>query len=440
MSEENKNKAPSADPAAEPVKDLDESSAGNAQPDGGETKRIDIKQAQNPPAEEAAEEIKDEIKEEAKEEAKEEPKEEAEKEGEGSLGREYSAAEGTDASLLSEFAPKPMNIPNVDLEKEKKKQEKRKSNRKKEEKKVEERKNRGKRKRSKGRKIAAGFAAFLIFIVLTAAMTGFISMLSLQTTTSEYAFRMSVRSMDIAEITVGSIPDYEALGMVRSSSNAALVDIIRDNSNVNITYKEIITAIRGSSVEEFLAGEMKSASDHILLGKAYTPVTGEEIAAVIKDNATLVRNLTGRVLTDEDYSNIAAHFENYSDMEQISLEALDSTWLSSQHEYVKHLASLKMLGALLLICIMLIVLLCVVARSSTHVPLGWSFILGGVGVILGAVFFRPSYNAGSSVFLQSVLDKYFNFFTTAVIIIAAVFAIIGAFIFLVGNASSDSED
>ncbi|MGN1098554.1 MAG: hypothetical protein ACI4SS_06635 [Clostridia bacterium] len=443
-----RQKADSAVSEAEVKTEMNEEQKVESAPDAGETKRIDIKSAQNPPAENPPEEKEEtaEAKEEsaeAKEEAAEVKAEEAEvkteEETAAASEKEYSAAEGTDASLLSDFAPKPMNIPNVDLEKEKKKQEKRKQNRSKEVKKVEARKNRGKKKQSVGRKIAAGVASFLIFIVLTAAMTGFISILSVQTVTSKYAFRMAVRNMDIAEITVGSVSDCERLGMNKCSSKAALVDIIRDNSSVSITYKEIISAIRGSGVEDFLAGEMKAASDHLLLGKDYEAVTGSEIAAVIKDNSTLVRNLTGRILTDEDYTNIAAYFEEYGNMEDISAASIDETWLSQYTQYTKHLMSLKILGAVMLICIMLIVLLCVVGRGSAHVPLGWSFILSGIAVILTSIFFRPSY-AVNTRFLQTVLDSYFNFFTTAVIVIAGIFTVIGAFIFLIGNASSDSED
>lgn len=397
------------------------------------TGRIDIKAEADAKPEENSEEKTEEKPEEKPEEASEEKAEEPKSEA------EYSAAEGTDASLLSEFAPKPMNIPHVDLEKEKKKQEKRKQNQGKEKKKVEARKNKGKKKRSKGKKIAAGIAAFFIFVALTAAMTGLISILSVHITTGEYAFRAAVKNSDIAEITIGSVRNYERLGMNKCSGESALVDIIKDNSDVSVTYKEIISSVRSSSVNDFLAGEMKAAADYLLSDKPYTAVTGSEIASVIKDNSTLVRNLTGRTLTDEDYTAVSAYFEEYGNMSEISAEALDGTLLKGQSKYVKHLMSLKILGALLLLCILLIILLCVVSRGTAHVPLGWSFILSGIAVILGAVFFRPSYSV-SSRFLQTLLNNYFNFFTTAVIIIAGVFAVIGAFIFLIGNASSDSDN
>ncbi len=352
---------------------------------------------------------------------------------------EYSAAEGTDASLLSEFAPKPMNIPNVNLEKEKKKQEKRKQNHSKEIKKVESRKNRGKKKMSAGRRFAAAFASFLLFIVLTGFMTGFIGVFSTQIATSDYAFRLSVKNMDIAEITIGSIDDYERLGMRECSKKAALVDIFRDNSDVVVTYKEIISSIKSSSVENFIAGEMKEASDHLLLGREYTPVTGNDISMVIKENATLVRNLTGRVLTDEDYANIASYFEEYGHLEDVSLEAVDSTALSKYTQYTRRLMSVKILAALLLMCIFLIVLICVVGRGYAHIPLGWSFILSGVFVVVAGILFRPSF-AVNTAFLSTVLKTYFNFFSTTVIVIASIFTVIGAFIFLVGNASAEHDD
>lgn len=356
-----------------------------------------------------------------------------------SAAESYSAAEGTDARLLSEFAPKPIKIPNVDLEKEKKKQEKRRKNRSKEVKKVEARKNKNNKKKSTGQKVLVGIAGFLLFVLLTVSMAGFISVLSVQTATSEYAFRLSVKNMNIPEITIGNVKNYDMLGLGRSSSGAALVDIIRDNSDVVITYKEISSSIRSSSVETFIAERLKSAADYLLKGEAYDELTGKDIAAVIKENATLVRNLTGRVLSDDDYTTIANYFEEYGNLEDISREMLDKTRISKYTDITRHIMSLQVLGALLLICIVLIILMCIVCRGSTYLPLGWSFILSGVAVILGAIFFRPSYTVGSD-FLKSVLSSYFTFFTTAVIIIAGIITVIGAFIFLIGNASADHDE
>ncbi len=353
-------------------------------------------------------------------------------------GEGYTAVDGTDAQLLSEFAPKPMSIPNVDLEKEKKKQDKRRKNRGKEVKKVQARKNKNGRKKSLGRRVLVVVAGFLLFALLSCALAGFVSLLSVQTATSRYAFKMAVRNMDVPNISIGSIENHEALGLVRSPASAALVDIIRDNSDVSITYREISSAIRGSSVNDFLADRLKAAADYLLRGKPYSDLRGEDIAGAIKSSSTLVQNLTGRALGPEDYSAIAAYFEEYGNLEDVSRKALDQTPLAKHTDAVRHLMSLGILGAALLICIVLIILTCVVCRESSYIPLGWAFIVSGLAVVLGAVFNRPSY-AVSSQFLKTVLGNYFSFFTAAVIIIAGVFTVIGAFIFLIGNASADKE-
>lgn len=350
----------------------------------------------------------------------------------------YSAAEGTDAQLLSEFAPKPINIPNIDLEKEKKKQEKRSKKRGKEAKKVAARKNKHGKKRSAGKKFAVAVTGFLLFVLMTGVMSCFISVLSVQTATSDYAFRLAVRNMDVPNISIGGVRNQELLGLNRSPSNAALVDMIRDNSNVPVTYKEISSSIKGSGVERFIAERMKAAADHLLKGKSYSDLTGTEIASVIKDNSTLVQNLTGRVLTGEDYAAIADYFDNYGDLDAVSEKALDSTKLSTYTDVTRHLTSLYILAALLLVCVVLIILMCLVCRESTYLPLGWSFILSGLAVVLAAIFFRPTHTV-STQFLQTVLNSYFNFFTATVIIIAGIFTVVGAFIFLIGNASADKD-
>lgn len=356
---------------------------------------------------------------------------------------EYSAAEGTDASLLSEFAPKPMNIPNVNLEREKKRQEKREKKRDQEKKKVEARKNRHKKaKRSTGQKIAAGIACFMLFLLMSVTMTAFITSLSIQAATSKYAFRIAVDNMDVAEIAIGS-PDYRMLmdtfEMEESSGRAALVDMIRDNSNVLVTYGEIVSGIEGSSVESFLETQLKSAVDHLLLDKPYTPMTGEDIANVVKNSATLVRNLTGKILTEDDYINIAAYFENSGKLEDVSLRAVESTKLRKYTQYTRNLLSLPILGALLLLNILFIVLLIVLGRSSAHIPIGWAFIVSGIAVIVGGILFRPSHTVASA-FLQTVLNRYCSFFTMTVTITAGVFAVVGALIFLIGNAANDRDE
>ena len=369
----------------------------------------------------------------------EKPENAPEPEAEG----EYSAAEGTDASLLSEFAPKPINIPNVDLEKEKKRQEKRSQNRKKEKKRVEDRKKRGGKKASAGQKVAMGIASFLLFIIMTATMAGMISVLSVQMATSSYAFRIAVRNMDVAEIPIGGTTDYNRLGMNESSRRAALVDMLRDNGldGIVVTYSEIKSGIRNSGMEKFIDTNLKEAADYLLLDKPYTPVTGQEIADVIRNSSTLVRNLTGKELSEEDYAEIEAYYEEGGRLDDVSLQALSATKLRQYTPYTKNLLSMNIFGALLLINIMLIVLLIILGRatSSAHIPIGWSFILSGIVVILGGIFFRPSY-AVPSEFLQTVLNNYFNFFTTMVVVIAGIFTVVGALIFLVGNAATDRDE
>lgn len=356
---------------------------------------------------------------------------------------EYSAAEGTDASLLSEFAPKPMNIPNVDLEKEKKRQEKRDKNRDREKKKVEARKNRSKSKKiSAGQKIAAGIASFVLFMVMTVTMTGLVSSLSVQMATSRYAFHLAVDNMDVAEIAIDS-PDYQALGenfdMVKSSGRAALVDIIRDNSQVQVTYNEIVSSIERSDMESFIETNLKSAADYLLLDKPYTPVTGADIANVVNNSRRLVYSLTGKQLTEEDCAKVAAYFENSGKLEDVSLQNLSAVGLRQYTQYTRHLFSVKILGAILLLNILLIVLLVVLGRKTAHIPIGWAFILSGIAVIAGAILFKPAYVVRSG-FLQTVLNNYFNFFTMAVIIIAGIFTVTGACVFLIGNAATDRDD
>lgn len=357
---------------------------------------------------------------------------------------EYSAAEGTDASLLSEFAPKPMNIPNVDLEKEKKRQAKRDRNRSREKKKVEARKKRGKKskKRSAGQKVAAAAASFLIFLIMIGTMSGFISVLSIQLATSRFVMGMAVSGMDVAEIPIDT-PNYPALsetfGMVTSSSRAALVDLIRDNSQVAVTYDEILAGIKSSSLEEFLVRQLQSAKDYLLLDKPYTPVTGADISNVIKNNATLVRNLTGIILADGDYANIASYFEASGKLDNVSQQALSQTPLRQYTPVAKKLMDLKVLAGLLLINILLIVLLCVIGRGSAHIPIGWAFILSGIAVVIAGIMLRPSFTVASG-FLQTVLNSYFTFFTGAVVVIAAAFAVVGAMIFLIGNAATDKDE
>lgn len=407
----------------------------NTAEDDQKTRIIDLNQAEQPKSEEAVEVV--ESKAEAVETKAEETAEKAETKTNGE--QEYSAAEGTDASLLSEFAPKPINIPNVDLEKEKKKQEKRRQQRDKEVKKVAARKSKSSKKASMGKKVAVGIAGFLLFVLLTGAMTGLISVVSLHASTSKLAFKTAVRNMEVQEISLGRIKNYDELGLVKSSSNAALIDIIRDNSDVAVTYKEINSAVRSSGVDDFIAENMKNAVDYLLKGTSYEPITEEDIVGEIRSNATLVRNLTSKELTDEDYSAIAAHFAQDGNLEEISREALDKTPLRSYTDMTRHAMSMTILGALLLLALALIIVICVVCRGSSYIPVGWAFIVSGILVVLAAVLFAPVYGV-SSPFLQTVIDRYFSFFKTSVIVSGAIFTVIGAIIFLVGSGTADRDE
>ena len=412
--------APAADEAAEEVKEIKEAEKAEA-PEADES--------EEPAAEEAAEETAEET--------------EAEE-------QEYTAAEGTDASLLSEFAPKPINIPNVDLEKEKRRQERRSKNRSKERKKVEARKNKSKKKRiSTGQKVAMGFASFILFLVMTVTMTGFIAAFSVRVTTSSYAIHMAVNNMDTAEIPISRnsngvtyLPDYEALGVKASSGRAALVDMIRDNSSETavVTYAEILSGIRNSGMNDLIEKNLRAAADHLLLDKPYSPMTGTDIANVIRNSSSTIRSFTGRELNDTDYARIESYFDG-DKMADLSQASLDSTKLRRYTGYTKHLLSLQILAAIMLINIMLIVLLMVLGHhnGSGHIPVGWSFIISGLAVIAGAILLRPSYTV-TAPFLQTVINNYFGFFTTAVVVIAGIFTVIGALIFLVGNAASDRDE
>ena len=196
-------------------------------------------------------------------------------------------------------------------------------------------------------------------------------------------------NMDVAEIAIGGDVDYERLGMKESSRRAALVDMLRDNGldGVTVTYSEIKSGIHSSGMEKFLSTGLKSASDYLLLDKPYVPVTGSDIAGVIREGATLVRNLTGRELSDEDYTEIVAYFDEGDKLDDVSLQALSSVKLREYTPYTKNLLSLNILGALLLINIMLIVVLVILGRAggSAHVPIGWGFIISGIAVILGGL-------------------------------------------------------
>lgn len=404
----------------------------NIEKTDGNTKRIGINSQEAVLKEEAPKE------EPAKEEA---PRNEAE-EKTGDKRRdeeEYSAAEGTDASLLSEFAPKPINIPNVDLEKEKKNQEKRRQKRDKEVKKVEARKNKGTKKKSKGKKIAVGIAGFLLFVLLTGTMTGLIGVLAMQVSTSKLAVSAAVRGMDVQEIPLGRIRNYDELGLVRSSSNAALIDIIRDNSDVNVTYREIKSALKSSGMEEFIAENIKSATDYLLKGSDYVGVTGKDIAKLIEENETLVRNLTNRNLTKEDYTAIENHFEQDGNLEEISRETLDKTALGKYTHITRHAMSLTTLGALLLLALALIIATCVVCGKSAYIPSGWAFIISGILIVLCAIFVPLTFSV-SAPMLSSVINSYFSFFRTAVIVTGAVFTFAGAVVFLVGSVTSERDD
>ena len=211
--------------------------------------------------------------------------------------------EEVEKEIMEEFAPKPIDIPNYNKEKEQLKRAKVKKKQK-----VKNSK-KNKKRRKIIRKIVTVVSAVLLFLLLVVLGTATVASLTIRVNTTEFALEDAIRNSRPESYIIGNIGEElrEELILAESSERAGLADIIKDNSKstVKTTYAEIEKEVRTSTYPAFLAGITSRVINYYLYGGEYVPVTQKEITNVIYKNSSKIDFLTGRKLFENNCNTIA---------------------------------------------------------------------------------------------------------------------------------------
>lgn len=336
-------------------------------------------------------------------------------------------------AFISDFAPEPIVIPNYNAEKEHKKRRKEKAR---DQKKLSQRR---KKTRRVVRKILFAARCILMFALLFAVMTATLTSLLVRVNTSEYAVENSIKNNNPETFVIGKIDDPTALNIKKSSSRAAITDILRDNARGTITYADIKQAVSKSSYDEFIAKQAHGVIAYLLYGEAYGGVRGKDVAKVMRDNISYIKLVTEIELGESACDEFGAYVDKSSALDEIKPAALSKTKAAQYTQTTTVAFSLMVLVCLAVAMMLLILVTAAACSGKAHTVIGWSGMLSGLAVGIGGFMFKPSF-AAKSLFVRDVFNALLRSFHRTAVFYGAVMFGISLLILLIGHAMSDSDE
>lgn len=344
--------------------------------------------------------------------------------------------EEVEKEIMEEFAPKPIDIPNYNKEKEQLKRAKVKKKQK-----VKNSK-KNKKRRKIIRKIFTVVSAVLLFLLLVVLGTATVASLTIRVNTTEFALEDAIRNSRPESYIIGNIGEElrEELILAESSERAGLADIIKDNSKstVKTTYAEIEKEVRTSTYPAFLAGITSRVINYYLYGGEYVPVTQKEITNAIYKNSSKIDFLTGRKLFENNCNTIAKSIMKSEVVKGLSKESLDKQKSAEITGITSAILSFPILIGMVLALILMIVFVIIVCSGYAHKIIGFAIMVSGALSGVAGFIYRPLFNT-SSAFIKCVVDAITGYFNKNALIYGAVVFVIGLLVVLIGSAIADRE-
>ncbi len=344
--------------------------------------------------------------------------------------------EEVEKEIMEEFAPKPIDIPNYDKEKEQRKRAKVKQKQK-----VKNSK-KNKKRRKIIKKIVSIVSAVLLFILLVVLGTATVTSLTIRVNTTEFALESAIMDSRPESYIIGSIDEElrEDLILDESSERAGLADIIKDNSKstVKTTYAEIEKEVRSSTYPSFVAGIASRVINYYLYGSEYIPVSQKEISDVIYKNSSKIDFLTGRKLFENNCNTIARSVVKSKTVKELSRESLDKQKSAKITGVTSAVLSLPILIGMVLALILMIILVMIVCSGYSHKIIGFAIMVSGALSGAAGFIYKPMFTT-SSEFIKCVVDAIVQSFNKNALIYGIVVFVIGLLIVLIGSAIADRD-
>ena len=335
--------------------------------------------------------------------------------------------------LINDFTPEPIKIPNYNVEKEHAKLAKEKEK----QKKRQSKKNRKRRRAIKKALVIA--RTILLVILLTAVISSTLIALIVRINTSEYSIESAIRTNNPESFVIGKIKNPKALNLNRSSTNATITDILRDNAMGTITYADIVRAVNRSSYSDFIAENAHGIISYFLYGTDYSGVSGKDVSDAISENISYIKLVTGVELGQSACSEFEKYVDKSSAFKDLSPSNLKKMPAAQYTNVLKIVFSIITLAGLAVALMLLLIAIVSICHNYSHILIGWCSVASGIIVGTLGFLFNPGF-ATSSKFIQSVYSAIINSFHTSSLIYGAVVVLVGIIVLVVGKALTDDYD
>ncbi len=345
--------------------------------------------------------------------------------------------EAVEREIMEEFAPKPIEIPNYDKEKEQKKREKAKQ------KKKGKKSKKAKKRKKMVKKILNVIMMSLLALLLVVITIVTVAALIVRLNTSEYAVENAINDSRPEMFTIGNLSaDLRGnLILVESSPEAGLADIIRDNTKgtVRTTYSTIEAEVKKSTYPEFVASVASEVIGYYLYGNEYSPLTRKEISDVVAQNSSKIDFLTGRKLYRQQCDDIATSVLKSKAVQELSAESLNNQPTVKITTIASAILSLPMLIGMVVALLLLIILVIILCGGYSHKIIGAAFIIAGALSGTAGFLYKPMFNV-SSKFINCVIDAIVQSFNKNSLICGVCVLALGVLVIFIGSAFTDREE
>ncbi|MBE7033101.1 MAG: hypothetical protein E7406_02620 [Ruminococcaceae bacterium] len=340
--------------------------------------------------------------------------------------------------IISEFAPEPIKIPKYNKEKEKRKAQMAQAKRKK----LKSKKARRRRKRIRKALVITRNVLFVLLLVVVVTTT--LMSLMVKMNTSEYSVEKAIRKSNPETYVIGKIKNPEKIYLEQSSPNASLMDILRDNSMIPITYAEIEDYVDRSSYPSFISGIAHDVVNYYIYGTPVDKVTKQDIFDVLYENRGVIEVITSGSTGDGYFGqvmceDIADRISKSSVIKEFSVDNLAKQSAVKTTRFTAVLFSTVVLILLVVSFIVLLVLTVIYCKGYWHRMIGGAIVAAGILAGLAGYFFRIKLHAVSP-FVKSMVDAVVTSFNNSAIVFASVTVLVGVLVLLIGKAVSDDED
>lgn len=381
-------------------------------------------------SEEDIEETEDESGEDVEESA--ESDEIIEESSEESSEEEVVSEKTAKEEIISEFAPTPIEIPNYNKEKAKKKAQKEKVKKKK------ARTRKARRRKRMIRKTLRIVRNIFLFAFILIVATATVTSLLVKMNTTESSVEKAIRDAGPETFVIGQIDNPDEIYLEESSASASVADIIRDNSGKGTTYKGIENAVDNSAYPGFISKITANIINYYVYGQSYKEVGETEIKEMLMDCNGRIGG-SSQLLGDTKSGVIAERIANSPAAKAVSAKELNKQEAVKYTSVTSVLFSSSVLIFLVVALLVLLILTIIYCRTYWHKIIGGAVITAGLIVGVLGFLFKPAF-VTAVPFVRSVLDAITKSFNDSALIYGAVTILIGALLVFIGKSMRDDDD